>query len=588
MHTVSLPPAGAPAPDEATAKALDTLTLAVARSKRAVLLVGAGISTSAGIPDFRSQGTGLYSTPSPPSTSTSTSRTPPPVTPPATLKGPALFSAAVYSSPDTTAEHLRFIAAFKRSLDSVTLDPSSSSSTTAARPGPATPTHDFMRLLKKRNKLLRVYTQNIDGLEAVGTGLVPVALEGITPRAAAPSSSSAAAGKGKGKAKVEGDYVQLHGAVHAVRCTGCDFVRAWTDEDGDVFASGSVGVCPQCEERASVRLARGQRTLSSLSRAFLRPSITLYNEAPPSSAALTIGALSLSDLSGSPGPDVMLVLGTSLKIPGFKKLVKEFARSVKSRGGVRVLVNREEVGSKSEWRDVFDYQVLGDTDAFVTRLVGDWKRLRPQDWSGKQATLGELFASSKGAAVGPSSKKAPPSSPRKPLAPLSINGTPPSPVRTTKKRLASSPEPEPASPSPSKRARHHLATPTCPSSSPSPSSTSVTPGSTPRTTRNSLVLRGVELPPLPALATPPSPRRPAAAAAAVGALGPPRHATFARSSGSPTKTGASRKAIASAFKPPRRSASPSPCPCSSSSVRPGFEVELRRSSRTVGAAGRGR
>lgn len=196
--------------------------------------------------DFRSQGTGLYSTPSPPSTSTSTSRTPP-VTPPPTLKGPALFSASVYSSPDTTAEHLRFIAAFKHSLDEVTLH---SSATTSARPGPATPTHDFMRLLKKRNKLLRVYTQNIDGLEGVGTGLVPVALEGITPRTAA-ASSSAAGGKGKGKAKVEGDYVQLHGAVHAVRCTGCDFVRAWTDEDGDVFASGSVGACPQCEERGA-------------------------------------------------------------------------------------------------------------------------------------------------------------------------------------------------------------------------------------------------------------------------------------------------------------------------------------------------
>lgn len=122
---------------------------------------------------------------------------------------------------------------------------------------------------------------------------------------------------------------------------------------------------------ASVRLARGQRTLSSLSRAFLRPSITLYNESPPSSAALTIGTLSLSDLSGASGPDVMLVLGTSLKIPGFKKLVKEFSRSVKSRGGVRVLVNREEIGSKSEWRDVFDYQGASGSPLVVSpRLVG--------------------------------------------------------------------------------------------------------------------------------------------------------------------------------------------------------------------------
>ncbi|GAA5845080.1 hypothetical protein JCM9279_005427 [Rhodotorula babjevae] len=561
-----------PAADKATAQALDTLALAVARSKRAVLLVGAGISTSAGIPDFRSQGTGLYSTPSPPSTS----RIPPVTPPPSTLKGPALFSASVYSSPNTTAEHLRFIAAFKHSLDSVTLNSTPSSSSPRR---PVTPTHDFMRLLKKRNKLLRVYTQNIDGLEGVGTGLIPVALEGITPR----SSPSAVVGKGKGKAKVEGDYVQLHGAVHAVRCTGCDFVRAWTDEDGEVFASGSVGACPQCEERASVRLARGQRTLSSLSRAFLRPSITLYNEAPQSSSALTIGSLSLSDLSGSPGPDVMLVLGTSLKIPGFKKLVKEFARSVKSRGGVRVLVNREEIGSKSEWRDVFDFQVLGDTDAFVTRLVGDWKRLRPQDWSGKQATLGELFAASKTNAAAANAKKAPPSSPRKPLSPLSLNGTPPSPARTSKKRLAPSPSPSPEPATHSKRARHQLATPSRTPSSPSPARTPPSSTPTPRTTRNSLVLRGRALPPLPALATPPSLPRPAAvAAAAAGAepVPPAERTVPARAPDSPTKTGASRKAVASRFKPPRRSVSPSPSP----SARPALEVELRRSGRRVGAA----
>lgn len=52
----------------------------------------------------------------------------------------------------------------------------------------------------------------------------------------------------------------------------------------------------------------------------------------------------------------MIVMGTSLKIPGFKKLVKEFAKAVKARGGVRVLVNREEIGGKAEWKDVFDYQ----------------------------------------------------------------------------------------------------------------------------------------------------------------------------------------------------------------------------------------
>lgn len=49
-------------------------------------------------------------------------------------------------------------------------------------------------------------------------------------------------------------------------------------------------------------------------------------------------------------------MGTSLRIPGFKKLVKEFSKCVASKGGVRVLVNREEIGGRSEWKGVFDYE----------------------------------------------------------------------------------------------------------------------------------------------------------------------------------------------------------------------------------------
>lgn len=106
-----------------------------------------------------------------------------------------------------------------------------------------------MRLLKKRGKLQRVYTQNIDGLEGVGTGLVPVALEGITPSASLPE------GKGKGKPKIEGDYVQLHGSVHAVRCTSCAFVRRWTEEDVKAFEAGHVGACPECEGKGAFTAA---------------------------------------------------------------------------------------------------------------------------------------------------------------------------------------------------------------------------------------------------------------------------------------------------------------------------------------------
>ncbi|GAA5870970.1 hypothetical protein JCM3774_003492 [Rhodotorula dairenensis] len=412
MLTVQ-PERTAGAESAADRKLFDSLAGSFARAKRAVVLVGAGISTNAGIPDFRSAGSGLYARSNaartaPPSSASRTKR----------LRGADMFNAAVYASPDTASEHLRFLADLKTSLDSIV-------DRCGTEQHPATDTHDFMRLLKKRNKLLRVYTQNIDGLEGIETGLNRVPLGGTTPAHADPDQagpSKAVKGKGKARAgtRLEGDYVQLHGTLWSVRCTSCTFVRRWNEDDHEAFADGSVGSCPACEQRASIRSARGQRSLSSLDKAFLRPAITLYDEPSPGAAAVEIGDLALSDSDPKRGADLMLVMGTSLRIPGFKALVKEFAKTVRARGGCCILVNRDEISSKSEWNSVFDYEVVMDSDAFVRRILDGWKRVRPRDWSGLQKTLGEMFAKQKKAAGGTDCKK-PSLKKRAPLAELSTN-----------------------------------------------------------------------------------------------------------------------------------------------------------------------
>ncbi|KAM6111594.1 NAD-dependent protein deacetylase sirtuin-2 [Phoenicopterus ruber ruber] len=124
-------------------KVLDELTLEGVsrflrseRCKNVVCMVGAGISTSAGIPDFRSPGTGLY----------------------ANLQSydlpypEAIFEISFFK------QHPEPFFALAREL----------------YPGQFKPTvcHYFMRLLQEKGLLLRCYTQNIDTLERVA-GLDP-------------------------------------------------------------------------------------------------------------------------------------------------------------------------------------------------------------------------------------------------------------------------------------------------------------------------------------------------------------------------------------------------------------------------------
>ncbi|XP_075773354.1 NAD-dependent protein deacetylase sirtuin-2 isoform X4 [Pelodiscus sinensis] len=119
-------------------KVLDELTLdGVSRfmlsekCRNIVCMVGAGISTSAGIPDFRSPGTGLYA-------NLQSYNLPYPE---------AIFEISYFK------QHPEPFFALAREL----------------YPGQFKPTvcHYFIRLLKEKGLLLRCYTQNIDTLERV-------------------------------------------------------------------------------------------------------------------------------------------------------------------------------------------------------------------------------------------------------------------------------------------------------------------------------------------------------------------------------------------------------------------------------------
>lgn len=117
------------------------------------------------------------------------------------------------------------------------------------------------------------------------------------------------------------------------------------------------------------RVEQGKRYIQT--RSFVRPNIVLYNES--TNTEEVIASIARSDLASS--PNLLLVLGTSLKIPGFKLLVKNFAQVVRKNGGISILVNLEEVSN--EWYEVFDYHIQGKCEDVVKRFTKDWKASTP-------------------------------------------------------------------------------------------------------------------------------------------------------------------------------------------------------------------
>ncbi|KIJ66332.1 hypothetical protein HYDPIDRAFT_26692 [Hydnomerulius pinastri MD-312] len=339
----------APVAESSTRRALTDISLAVAKCKKIVVVTGAGISCSCGIPDFRS-GNGLYALVKQ-------------QYPDVVMKGRDLFDASLFRDRTSTSVFYTFISQLKRSIDSAT---------------PA-PTHRFIKTLDSKQKLLRSYTQNIDGLEE------RVGLCGSS------SQEAKTCGKGKSKLKAkEVRNVQLHGDIHRVRCTLCAAELPCTEEYLDMFNDGVAPDCPECTLRSAARVARSARALKV---GTLRPAIVLYDEAHP--LGDDIGTIQTSDILRR--PDMLIIMGTSLKVHGLKKLVKDFAkavhasaststtgtpRSAKAWQGKVVFVNKTPPGS--EWSDVIDYHVAGETDRWVEKVIDDWKKMRPSDWEVQQ------------------------------------------------------------------------------------------------------------------------------------------------------------------------------------------------------------
>lgn len=157
------------------------------------------------------------------------------------------------------------------------------------------------------------------------------------------------------------ECVFLHGSLELLRCFLCGRVCSWDDDERETETlSGQQPECPHCVGATVAREERGKRALGV---GKLRPDIVLYGEEHPNSHL--ISPIVTHDLSLY--PDMMLILGTSLRVHGLKVMVREFAKAVHSNGGKVVFVNFTKP-PESSWGEVIDYWVQWDCDAWVRDL----------------------------------------------------------------------------------------------------------------------------------------------------------------------------------------------------------------------------
>ena len=280
---------------------------------------------------------------------------------PNNIKGKDLFDSQLWKDPISTSIFYTFIASLRKTIREDVKR--------------STPTHRFIKTIRDQRKLVRCYTQNIDGLESL-EGLTVEMARGKGNRArftkqALEKPNMAARLQPGGDLDGGCEVVQLHGDLEVLRCTLCQQTCEWQAKDEARLLGGKAPICHFCNILNEDRQDRGKRGTKV---GTLRPNIVLYGEEHPSADA--VGKITAHDLALS--PDLLLILGTSLHVHGLKVLVKEFAKAVHARAGGKgkvVFVNFSKP-SDSAWKDVIDYWVSMDCDEWV----GAMRRHRSDIW----------------------------------------------------------------------------------------------------------------------------------------------------------------------------------------------------------------
>lgn len=275
------------------------------KAQNVIVLTGAGISTSLGIPDFRSK-TGLYNR----------------------LEGLGLTDPQEVFSMSLFKEdpHIFFSVA-KDILPSQ---------------DKFSPTHEFIKLLQDKGKLLRNYTQNIDNLEHYA---------GIK----------------------EEKLCQCHGSFATATCVTCKF-RLPGESIYQQLRAGEVAYCPECKEREKLINKKRKRNnddsddendyMRDQSQGVLKPDITFFGEALPDRFDKLLFGHG-DQVGDAKKCDLLICIGTSLQVAPVADIVRVIPPSVP-----QVYISRT-----LSRHNKFDVTFLGNCDDVVELLAEkmDWK-----------------------------------------------------------------------------------------------------------------------------------------------------------------------------------------------------------------------
>lgn len=168
-----------------------------------------------------------------------------------------------------------------------------------------------------------------------------------------------------------------------MQCTKC---HELLDFDAALFDGPEVPPCPECVEVDNIRTQIEGKRSHGIGR--LRPRMVLYQEHNPDQEA--IGAVCAADLASR--PDAVIVVGTSMKIPGLKRIAKEFTWVARGRkDGFAAWINLDPEPNPVEFAGCWDLIVRAPCDDIA--MYANLPRWDDTDvGSYKEVDLGEALA----------------------------------------------------------------------------------------------------------------------------------------------------------------------------------------------------